>query len=95
MDNWFLKERFGLADDRLQPLGAILAWHTLVFAAYALVQYRRALPLLTDPTAALAPLAEVVADHRQGHAQQTVGEIVARARQGYSDDQIIAEFFPT
>jgi len=95
LDNWFLKERFGLADYRLQPLAAILAWHTLVFAAYAFVQYRRVLPLLTDPKATLAPLGEVLSDHRQWHAQQTVRAIAARARQGYSDDQIAAEFFPT
>jgi hypothetical protein len=95
LDNWFLKERFGLADYRLQPLAAILNWHVLVFAAYAFVQYRRAAPLLTEPQAVLAPLGEVLAEHRQCHAQQTVREIAARARQGYSDDQIIAEFFPS
>jgi hypothetical protein len=67
-------------------MAAILAWHTLVFAAYAFVQYRRALPLLTDPKAALAPLGDVLDGRRQWHAQQTVREIAARARQGRSDD---------
>ena len=38
VDNWYLKERFGLADYRLQSYEAILRWHTLVFAAYAFVQ---------------------------------------------------------
>lgn len=67
----------------------------LVFAAYSFVQYRRVLPLLTDPKATLAPRGEVLSDHRQWHTQQTVRAIAARARQGYSDDQIAAEFFPT
>jgi len=38
VDNWFLKERFGLGDFRVQSLDAIRRWHTLVFAAYAFVQ---------------------------------------------------------
>jgi hypothetical protein len=33
VDNWFLKERVGLADYRVQSVEAISRWHTLVFAA--------------------------------------------------------------
>jgi hypothetical protein len=61
VDNWHLKERFGLADYRLQSYEAILRWHALVFAAYAFVQYRRVVPLLTNPKAALPDLPEVIA----------------------------------
>lgn len=56
---------------------------------------RRALPLLADPQAAPAPLGERLADDRRSHAQQIVRAIAARARQWFSDDQIVAEFFPT
>jgi hypothetical protein len=94
VDNWFLKERCGLADFRLQAVEAIANWHALVFAAYAFLHYRRALPLLTQPTSALAPLAETLAAHRQTHARQTVGHIASLVRAGYTDDQLLAELFP-
>ena len=95
VDNWFLKERLGLADFRLRPVEAIANWHALVFAAYAFVAYRRALPLLEQPMTALAPLAEVLANHRQFHARQTVVQIASLVRAGYSDAQLLAELFPT
>lgn len=95
VDNWFLKERLGLADFRLRSVEAIAHWHALVFVAYAFMAYRRALPLLEQPTTALAPLAEVLATHRQGHARQTVLAIASLVRAGYSDAQLLAELFPT
>jgi hypothetical protein len=95
VDNWFLKERLGLADFRLRPVEAIANWHALVFVAYAFVAYRRALPLLERPLTALAPLAEVLAAHRQFHARQTVVQIASLVRTGYTDAQLLAELFPT
>jgi hypothetical protein len=50
-DNWFSKERFGLADDRVQSVEAILRWHTVVLAVYASIQYRRVMLLLKNPRA--------------------------------------------
>ena len=47
-----MKERFGLADYRVHSLEAILCWHTLIFAAYAFVQYRRMVPLMIPQGAA-------------------------------------------
>ena len=44
---WFLQERFGLGDFRVQSLEAILRRNTLVLAAYAFVQPSGS--LLTDP----------------------------------------------
>ncbi len=49
VDNWFLKERFGLADYRLHAAEAILNCHALVSAAYAFLQYQRASPLSHRP----------------------------------------------
>lgn len=95
VDNWFLKERFGLADYRLHSVEAILNWHTLVFGAYAFMQYRRILPLLSDPQATVLPLAEVLTEHQAGHARQTILHIAQRARQGASDAELLAAFFPT
>lgn len=94
VDNWFLKERLGLADFRLQSVEAIANWHALVFAAYAFLHQLRALPLLSQPTTALAPLAEVLAAHRERHARQTVCHIASLARAGYTDAQLLAELFP-
>lgn len=93
-------DNYALADYRLPPLAAILAWHILVFAVYAFVQpalasssgHQRALPLLMDPGAALAPLGDVLAGHRQRHAQHTVREIAARSRQGRNDDYSPANY---
>lgn len=94
VDNWFLKERFGLADYRLQSLEAILRWHTLVFAAYAFVQYRRVVPLLQDPKAQLQPLGDVLREHQREHVQQTVRYVADLVRQGYSDDELLALLVP-
>ena len=95
VDNWYLKERFGLADYRLQSYEAILRWHTLVFAAYAFVQYRRVRPLLTNPKATLTELPEVLAAHQHEHLRQTVCYIAALARRGLSDAKILADLVPT
>ncbi len=95
VDNWYLKERFGLADYRLQSYEAILRWHTLVFAAYAFVQYRRVVPLLTNPKATLVDLPEVLTAHQHDHLRQTVCHIAALARRGLSDAEILADLLPT
>jgi len=95
VDNWYLKERFGLADYRLQSYEAILRWHTLVFAAYAFVQYRRVVLLLTNPKATLPELPEVLASHQHEHLRQTVCHIAALARRGWSDAKILADLMPT
>ena len=95
VDNWYLKERFGLADYRLQSYEAILRWHTLVFAAYAFLQVRRVLPLLSNPKATLTELPEVLAAHQHEHLRQTVCHIAALARQGWSDVKILADLMPT
>ncbi len=79
----------------MQSVEAIANWHALVFAAYAFLHYWRARPLLTQPTTVLAPLAEPLAAHRHTHARQTVCAIARLVRVGYSDDQLLAELFPT
>jgi hypothetical protein len=95
VDNWYLKERFGLADYRLQSYEAIRRWHTLVFAAYAFAQYRRVVPLLIHPKATLPDLPEVLAAHQHEHLRQTVCYIAALARRGLSDAKILADLLPT
>jgi hypothetical protein len=91
IDNFFLKERFGLADYRVQSIEAIQRWHTLVFAAYAFALYQRAVPLLHDPKATLAPLGTVLVDHQRWHGQQMVLHIAQLVRQGLSDADLLAE----
>jgi peptidoglycan/xylan/chitin deacetylase (PgdA/CDA1 family) len=94
VDNWFLKERFGLADYRVQSVEAILRWHTLVFAAYAFVQYQRIVPLLKDSTAQLQPLGDVLRDHQREHVRQTVRCIADLVRQGHGDDELLDLLVP-
>jgi hypothetical protein len=94
VDNWFLKERFGLADYRLQSLEAILRWHAVVFAAYAFLQAHRAQPLLTAPQATLAPMGEVIAQHQRGHACRMLEFIARLVRQGMSNAELIAALLP-
>lgn len=95
VDNWFLKQCFGLADYRLQSYDAILRWHTLVFAAYTFVQWLRLRPLVHNPQAKLPLLGEVLREQQAWHARQTVCHIAALARQGQSDAQILAALCPT
>ena len=92
VDNWWLKERLGLADYRVQSIEAITRWHALVFAAYAFLQVRRAQPLLTDPKATLEPLGDTLTAHRQWHGQQMLVAIAQRVRQGATDAELLAEF---
>jgi hypothetical protein len=92
VDNRALKERFGLADYRLHSVEAIQHWHVLVFAAYAFVQYQRALPLLNDPHATLQPFSDVLAAHQQWHLRQTVCQLAAWVRQGTSDAELLKQF---
>lgn len=95
VDNWFLKERFGLGDFRVQSLEAILRWHTLVFAAYAFIQTQRVAPLLTNPKATLQPLGDVLRAHQATHVRQTVCHIAALVRSGISDAELVAMLLPT
>ena len=95
VDNWFLKERFGLGDFRVQSLEAILRWHTLVFAAYAFVQTQRVAPLLTDPKAKLLPLGDVLHAHQAEHVRRTVCHIASLVRSGISDAELVAMLLPT
>jgi hypothetical protein len=95
VDNWFLKERFGWADYRLQSIEAILNWQALVFAAYAFIQYQRVRPLLCDPKASLQPLGDVLADHQTWHAQRMVLHIAHLVRSGWSDAKLLEVLFPT
>jgi len=94
VDNWFLKERFGLADYRVQSVEAILRWHTLVFAAYAFVQYQRVVPLLKNSKAQLQPMGDVLRDHQREHVRQTVRCIADLVRQGHSDDELLDLLLP-
>lgn len=89
VDNWFLKERFGLADYRVRSVEAILRWHTLVFAAYAFVQHQRVVPLLKNPKAQLQPTGEVLREHQREHVCQTVRCIADLVRQGHSDEELL------
>lgn len=95
VDNWFLKERFGLADYRLHSVEAITAWHTLVFAAYVFIQAQRVRPLLTDPKASLCPPGDVLAEHQRWHVRQTVLHIAQLVRAGYSDARLLRELVLT
>ncbi len=94
VDNWFLKERFGLADYRVHSVEAILRWHTLVFAAYAFVQYQRIAPLLKDSKVHLHPLGDVLREHRREPVRQTVRCIADLVRQGHSDAELLDLLLP-
>ena len=94
VDNWFLKERFGLADYRVHSVEAILRWHTLVFAAYAFVQYQRIAPLLKDSKVHLHPLGDVLREHQREPVRQTVRCIADLVRQGHSDAELLDLLLP-
>ncbi len=94
VDNWFLKERFGLGDYRLHSVEAITRWHTLVFVAYAFMQVQRVEPLLDNPKAYLLPLGDVLRTHQREHARRMLTHIADLVRQGISDAELLAMFCP-
>jgi len=94
VDNWFLKERFGLGDYRVQSVEAILRWHTLVFIAYAFMQVQRVTPLLDNPKVPLQPLGDVLQGYQRQHAHRMISHIAALVRQGLSDAELLTLFCP-
>jgi hypothetical protein len=94
VDNFFLKERLGLADYRVQSCEAIARWHALVFAAYAFIQFQRVKPLRDDPKAPLPPLGDVLVDHQRWHGRQMILHIARLVRQGMSNAELLAELLP-
>ncbi len=94
VDNWFLKERFGLGDYRLHSVEAITRWHTLVFVAYAFIQVQRVKPLLDQPQTTLLPLGDVLRQHQREHARRMIAQIADLVRQGISDAELLAIFCP-
>jgi hypothetical protein len=88
IDNWFLKERLGLADFRVRCFEAIQRWHTLVFIAYAFIAVRRATLALTTKSAIAVKPADVIREHQAEHARAFVAYIASLARSGCSDDAI-------
>ena len=94
VDNWFLKERGGLAGYRLHSVEAITRWHALVFAAYAFLQVQRVQPLFDRPTARLPLLGEVWNAHQRAHARQLVTHIADLVRQGISNAELLALLCP-
>ncbi len=94
VSNFYLKERLGLADYRLQSIDAILNWHALVFAAYAFVQTQRVRPLFQNPKATLPTVGDCLVEHQRWHARQMLCHLAALVRQGWSDAQLVAELLP-
>jgi hypothetical protein len=94
VNNFYLKERLGLADYRLQSIEAIVNWHALVFAAYAFMQTQRTQPLFQNPKATLPTVGDCLVEHQRWHARQMLGHIAALVRQGWSDAELLAELLP-
>jgi hypothetical protein len=94
VNNFYLKERLGLADYRLQSIEAIFNWHTLVFVAYAFMQTQRAQPLFQNPKATLPTVGDCLVEHQRWHARQMLCHIAALARQGWSDADLVAALLP-
>jgi len=92
--NFYLKERLGLADYRLQSIEAIVNWHALVFAAYAFMQTQRAQPLFQNPKATLPTVGDCLVEHQRWHARQMLGHIATLVRQGWSDADLAAALLP-
>jgi hypothetical protein len=93
LSNWWLKERFGLADFRMRSLNGVLRWHTLIFVAYAFLCVRRATIFIATGKQQAFP--QVLADHRRWHFERIVAHVAALARQGKSDRDILQLIAPT
>jgi hypothetical protein len=94
VNNFYLKERLGLADYRLQSIEAIVNGHALVFAAYAFMPTQRAQPLFQNPKATLPTVGDCLVEHQRWHARQRIGHIAALVRQGWSDADLVATLLP-
>lgn len=94
VDNFFVKERLGLADYRVQSCEAIARWHALVFAAYVFIQFQRVKPLRDDPKTTLPPLGDVLVDHQRWHGRQMILHFARLVRQGMSNAELLAKLMP-
>jgi hypothetical protein len=94
-DNFLLKERLGLADFRLHAVEAVQRWFSLVFAAYAFVRIRIAETWLAHPQQPRPTFHDVIAQQQRWHLEHLVGFVADHARDGWSNDQLIAHLLPT
>jgi hypothetical protein len=94
-DNFLLKERLGLADFRLHAVEAVQRWFALVFAAYAFVRVRIAQTWLAQPTQPVPSFHDVIAEQQRWHLEHLIVFVASHARNGWSNDQLIAQLLPT
>ena len=50
---------------------------------------------MSNPKAAVLPVAEALAEHQGQHGRQTITHIAQLARQGHTATELLAAFFPT
>ena len=93
-DNFLLKERLGLADFRLHAVEAVHRWFCLVFAAYAFVRIRIAQSWLAQPSQPVPSFHDVIAEQQTWHLEHLVVFVAHHARNGWSDQQLIAHLLP-
>lgn len=94
-DNFLLKERLGLADFRLHAVEAVQRWFSLVFAAYAFVRVRIAETWLAHPQQPRLSFHDVIAQQQRWHLEQLIAFVADRARDGWSNERLIAHLLST
>lgn len=94
-DNFLLKQRLGLADFRLHRVEAVLRWFALVFAAYAFVRVRIAEKWLKRPDQPPMSFQDAIAEQERWHLECLIVFVADRAREGWSNQQLLAHLLPT
>ncbi len=93
-DHFLLKQRLGLADFRLHSVEAVLRWFALVFAAYAFVRVRIAEAWLQRPDQPRLSFHDVIVEQQRWHFERLIEWVADRAREGWSNQQLLAHVFP-
>jgi hypothetical protein len=94
-DNFLLKEHLGLADFRLHAVEAIQRWFCLVFAAYFFVHIRVAETWLAHTQLPRLSFHDVIAQQQRWHLEHLLVFVADRARDGWSNHQLIDHLLST
>lgn len=89
VDNFYVKQRLGLGDFRVQSVEAAEKWFAIVFLAYTYLQWRRN---HAPPTSQVKAVADVIRLHRQEHARRLLRTSCELAIRCGDIDQVLRRF---
>lgn len=90
VENWYLKQKLGLGDFRVQPYEAIQKWYAVVFLVLSFLEWHRY--ELRKRGLLLQSVSEVIRVHREMHERQVLTAACREALQTGSVEKAVERF---